>query len=246
MPQKAPNSRVPDNVTLPLPVEEMRAEHRDNPLAQYFLRNQGRLLYKWHHFFEIYHRHLQRFRGRSPVVLEIGVFHGGSLQMWHDYFGKGARVIGVDIDPDCKRFEDENTTILLGDQQDVSFLAGIRERFPHIDVIIDDGGHKMLQQITTLGELYPHLQPHGVYICEDLHTSYWPSYGGGLRRPDTFIEFSKHLIDALHGWYYMPKGQELDVYTAGTFGLSFYDSIVVIEKRPIDRPRVSQTGKPSF
>jgi 23S rRNA U2552 (ribose-2'-O)-methylase RlmE/FtsJ len=224
----------------------MSEEARGNPLAEYFLANRGRMLYKWHHYFEIYHRHLERFRGRSPVVLEIGVFHGGSLQMWHHYFGKGARVIGVDVDPRTRQFADDGTTILIGDQADPEFLGGIRKRFPHIDVIIDDGGHTMTQQITTLGELYPHLQPRGVYICEDLHTSYMASYGGGLRRGGTFIEFSKHLIDALHGWYYVPEGEELDVYTAGTFGVSFYDSIVVIEKRPVGKPLVSVTGKPSF
>lgn len=228
------------------PPETMSAEARANPLAEYFLRNQGRLIDKWHHYFEIYHRHLERFRGRSPVVLEIGVFHGGSLQMWHDYFGAGTKVIGVDINPRVLEFADESTSILIGDQADPAFLGQIRERFPHIDIVIDDGGHTMAQQITSFGELYPHLQPRGVYICEDVHTSYFPLYGGGLRSPGTFIEFAKHLIDALHGWYFVPDGEELDVYTAGTFGVSFYDSIVVLEKRPIGRPRASLTGKRSF
>jgi SAM-dependent methyltransferase len=228
------------------PAETMSAEARANPLAEYFLSNRGRLLYKWQHYFEIYHRHLQRFRGKKPVVLEIGVFHGGSLQMWRDYFGAGTKIIGVDINPRVKEFEDENTTILIGDQADPAFLGGIRSRFPQIDIVIDDGGHTMVQQITSLGELYPHVQPRGVYICEDLHSSYLSSYGGGLRRENTFIEFSKHLIDALHGWYYIPKDTELDVYTAGTFGISFYDSMVVIEKRPIEPPRASVTGTPSY
>ena len=226
--------------------ESMSAEARANPLAEYFLRNQDRLIHKWHHYFEIYHRHLERFRSRSPVVLEIGVFQGGSLRMWREYFGPGVRLIGVDIEARCKQFEDDATTIMIGDQSDPEFHAQIRSRFPHIDIIIDDGGHTMLQQITTLGELFPHLQPRGVYICEDLHTSYVEKWGGGLRRPGTFIEFSKGLIDALHAWYFAPEGEELDVYTTGTFGLSFYDSMVVIEKRPIARPRVSATGRPSY
>jgi SAM-dependent methyltransferase len=228
------------------PPESMSAEHRANPLAGYFLRNRERMLHKWHHYFEIYHRHLERFRGRSPVLLEIGVFQGGSLKMWRDYFGEGVKIIGVDIDPRCRQFEDDATTILIGDQSDPAFLGGIRSRFPHIDIIIDDGGHTMVQQITTLGELYGHLQPRGTYICEDVHTAYLPKWGGGLRRQGTFIEFSKALIDALHAWYFAPKGEELDVYTTGTFGLSFYDSMVVIEKRPIEQPRVSVTGKASY
>ncbi|OAI53119.1 hypothetical protein AYO46_03805 [Betaproteobacteria bacterium SCGC AG-212-J23] len=221
----------------------MSAEARANPLAQFFLRNQGRLIHKWQHYFEIYHRHLERFRSRSPVLLEIGVLQGGSLKMWRDYFGEGVKIIGVDIDPRCRQFEDDATTILIGDQADPAFLGEIRARFPHIDIIIDDGGHTMLQQITSLGELFPHLQPRGVYICEDVHTAYLDEWGGGLRRPGTFIEFSKALIDALHAWYFAPAGEELDLYTTGTFGLSFYDSMVVIEKRPIEVPRVSATGK---
>ena len=236
----------PESLGKLAPREALTAEHRDNPLAQYFLRNEGRLLYKWHHYFEIYDRHFQRFRGKQPVVLEIGVFHGGSLQMWRDYFGEGAKIIGIDVDPRCRQFEDDATTILIGDQADPAFLAQVRSRFPHIDIIIDDGGHTMTQQITSLGELYPHLQPRGVYVCEDVHTAYQERWGGGLRRTGTFIEFSKGLIDALHAWYFVPQGEELDVYTAGTYSLSFYDSMVVIEKRPIAAPRVSQTGAPSF
>jgi SAM-dependent methyltransferase len=236
----------PEKLADLVPAESMTAAQRDNPLAQYFLRNQARLLHKWHHYFEIYHRHFERFRGKRPVVLEIGVFHGGSLQMWHDYFGPGTKVVGMDIDPRCSKFADDATTIVIGDQGDPAFLAEVRQRFPHLDIIIDDGGHTMLQQIVSFGELYPHLQPNGVYLCEDVHTSYLDGWGGGLRREGTFIEFSKHLIDALHGWYFMPQDKELDVHTAGTFGVSFYDSIVVIEKRPIEPPRVSVTGKPSF
>jgi len=229
-----------------VPAETMSEQHRDNPLAQYFLRNTGRLLFKWHHYFEIYHRHFERFRGKHPVVLEIGVFHGGSLQMWRDYFGPGARIIGLDIDPRCLQFEDDATTVLIGDQADPAFLARLCSRFAQIDVIIDDGGHTMEQHIVSFRELYPHLQPHGVYLCEDVHTSYMEHWGGGLRRDGTFIELSKQLVDALHGWYYLPAGTDLDIHTTGTFGVSFYDSIVVVEKRPFGPPRVSQTGKPSF
>ena len=236
----------PEKVSDIVAAETMSVEQRDNPLAQYFLRNQGRLLYKWHHYFEIYHRHFQRFRGTSPVVLEVGVFHGGSLQMWREYFGKGAKIIGIDVDPRCRQFEDEATTILIGDQADPAFLADVRKRFPRVDILIDDGGHFMVEQITTFGELYHHLQPRGVYLCEDVHTSYGARWEGGLRRPGTFIEFSKALVDGLHAWYHMPRDSDIDAFALGTYSITFYDSIVVVEKRPIDVPRVSQTGKPSY
>jgi hypothetical protein len=220
--------------------------HAANPIAEYYFSNSGRLIHKWHHYFEIYHRHFEPFRGRSPVVVEIGVFHGGSLQMWQHYFGRGAHIVGVDVDPRCKQFENESTTILIGDQADRRFLAEVRERVPRIDILIDDGGHTMTQQIATFEELYPHIQPNGIYLCEDIHTSFFPEYGGGYRRDGTFLEHSKGLIDRLYGWYSKDPGLAVDELTRTTFALHFYDSVLVMEKRPIDVPQVSATGKPSF
>ncbi len=218
----------------------------ENPIAEYFFNNPGRLIDKWHHYFDIYHKHFARFRGRSPVVMEIGVFHGGSLQMWHHYFGPGARLVGIDIDPRCRRFGDESTTILVGDQSDRRFLAEVRGRVPHIDILIDDGGHTMAQQIITFEELYPYVQPDGIYLCEDIHTSFIPEFGGGYRREGTFLEYSKALVDRLHGWYSRDPALTADEFTRATHGLHFYDSVLVIEKGPKARAQASMTGTPSF
>jgi SAM-dependent methyltransferase len=219
-----------------------------NPLAKYFFDNPGRLIHKWHHYFEIYHRHFAAFRGRSPVVLEIGVFHGGSLQMWREYFGPGARIVGIDIDPRCRAFEEPpSITVLTGDQADRGFLASVRERLPRIDILIDDGGHTMAQQTATFEELYPHLQPEGIYLCEDLHTSFFPRFGGGYGRKDSFLEYSKALVDSLYGWYtqYCPQLVPGPT-TQSTFALHFYDSVLVMEKRPMRPPVASTSGKPAF
>jgi hypothetical protein len=221
--------------------------HLENPIAEYFFSNPGRRIEKWHHYFDIYHRHFARFRGRCPVVVEIGVFHGGSLQMWHHYFCPGTRVVGIDIDPRCRQFEDEATTILIGDQSDRRFLAEVRARVPHIDILIDDGGHTMAQQITTFEELYPHVQPDGIYLCEDIHTSFMPEFGGGYRREGTFLEYGKALVDRLHGLYSQDHAALTgDEFTRTTYGLHFYDSVLVIEKSPKALPQASMTGTPSF
>jgi len=227
---------------------EAEAPHEAaNPLANYYFNNTRRLIHKWHHYFEIYHRHFAPFRRRSPVVVEIGVAHGGSLQMWQDYFGTGAHVVGIDLDPRCRRFEDENTTILIGDQADRGFLAEVRNRVPRIDILIDDGGHMMQQQVATFEELYPHIQPHGIYLCEDMHTSFLARWGGGHRREGTFLEYSKALIDRLYAWYSEdPAHFSVDSVTQSTFALHFYDSVLVIEKRPMRPPTASKTGVPSF
>jgi hypothetical protein len=69
----------------------------DNPLWQYFTDHQGRVIHKWHQYFDVYHNHFNRFRGKNITFLEIGVSQGGSLQMWRKYFGPQAKIYGIDI-----------------------------------------------------------------------------------------------------------------------------------------------------
>lgn len=212
-------------------------------LKDYFDRNSGRPILKWSPYFEIYERHFERYRGRAVNVMEIGVFRGGSLQMWKHYFGPQATIYGVDVNPACRAFEEDRIRILIGDQADRAFLRELRERVPTIDVLIDDGGHHMNQQIATFEELYGHIADDGVYLCEDLHTSYWPKFGGGLRRPGTFIEHAKRLIDQLSAWHTLDADAfEVDDFTLTTHGMHFYDSMLVIEKRPMQPPREVRSG----
>jgi len=218
----------------------------DNPLAEYFFHNPGRLIHKWHHYFEIYHRHFQRFRGRAPVVVEIGVFHGGSLQMWRHYFGPEARIVGVDVDPRCEELAEPGIEVVIGDQTDRAFLGELRRRYPRVDVFVDDGGHTMAQQLITFEEMYPHVHAEGVYLCEDLHTSYLEGYGGGLKRVNTFIECSKELIDCLNAWHFAGEAAAENVVTRSAHSLHYYSSILVIEKRPMTPPVDSKTGRPSY
>jgi len=221
-----------------------------NPLEYAFFNHRGRRIDKWQHYFEVYHRHFARFRRRRPVVMEIGIWHGGSLQMWKKYFGRGARIVGVDIDPRCKAFAEDAVEVVIGDQSDRAFHAELRRRYPHVDILIDDGGHHMHQQITTFEELFPHVQPHGVYLCEDLHTSYIADYGGGHRKHGTFVERAKTLVDSLHGFHggkpLVDPALREDDFTRSAQSVHFYDSVVVVEKRPMSEPKSLRIGQPSF
>ena len=172
-----------------------------NDLETFFAQHKGRLIHKWLHYFEIYDRHFARFRGQPVNVLEFGVSQGGSLQLWRHYFGPQAALFGVDINPNCRQFEEPGTRIFIGDQEDRNFLRTLARTLPTIDILIDDGGHTMRQQIHTLEEFLPRLAPNGVYLIEDLHTSYWRLWGGGFRRRGTFIEYSKRMIDDLNAWH---------------------------------------------
>ena len=141
-----------------------------NDLRAYFEAwDSGPGIYKWMHYFDIYNRHFEKFRGKPVNVLEIGIYSGGSLGMWKAYFGPRCRVYGVDIEPACKVYEGEDVEVFVGDQADRAFWADFKERVPSLDVVIDDGGHLVNQQVATLEELLPHLRPGGAYLCEDVH-----------------------------------------------------------------------------
>jgi Methyltransferase domain len=214
-----------------------------NDLEKYFAGNTGRLIHKFNHYFEIYDRHFARFRGSDVHVVEFGVSQGGSLQMWKSYFGPRCRVFGVDINPECKRVEEERIEVLIGDQADRGFLRSLAQQLPRIDILIDDGGHTMKQQIATFEELFPRIAADGVYLCEDLITSYWPDYGGGLRRRGTFVEYSKNFIDYINAWHARQPRLGVSDFTRSAHSLHYYYMVLVIEKRPMEEPYGQQTGK---
>ncbi len=221
-----------------------RPERSD--LEVYFRQNDDRLINKWLHYFDVYERHFSRFRGRPVVMLEIGVSQGGSLRMWKEYFGADARIYAVDIDPRCKQFEEDGVEIFIGSQSDRKFLAEVRSRMPPPDIILDDGGHTMRQQIVSYEVLFDYIKSDGVYLCEDTHTSYWLKFGGGHRRRNTFIEYSKRLVDQLNAFHSEQSSLVVDEFTTSVDSVHFYDSIVVIEKRPRGAPATMATGKASF
>jgi hypothetical protein len=217
-------------------------------LREIYQEHDDRLVHKWNHYIEVYDKFFSSFRNKEIVFLEIGVSHGGSLQVWRKYFGEKALIIGVDINPECKKFEEGNTKIFIGSQTDESFLTDLKSKIPAVDILIDDGGHTMKQQFITFKILYEHVKVNGLYVCEDLHTSYWYEYGGGLRKRNSFIEFSKSFIDNLHGWYMTKQNKKrtFNNITTSVRGLHFYDSMLIIEKENITKPETIIKGDASL
>jgi SAM-dependent methyltransferase len=201
-------------------------------LADIFEQHTGRLIYKWSHYFPVYERYLSRFR-QSPVrVLEIGVWHGGSLQMWKRYFGEYASLVGVDIDPRCRDYVEDGIEIEIGDQSDPAFWCRVIDTHGDFDIVIDDGSHVAEHQRASFLSLWPHLRDLGVYVVEDCHTAYWPDYGGGVRHPASFIEFAKEKVDELNALWSRDPGKLMPTpLTFDLAGISFHDSMVVLEKR---------------
>lgn len=198
-------------------------------LNQYFWINQGRKIHKSVHYFPIYERHFQPFVDRRIVFLEIGTWEGGSAQMWKHYFGPLAQIVSIDINPDCKAAEDEQVAVRIGDQSDPKFLARIVEEFGAPDIVLDDGSHVMDHLWASFAYLYPRLPRDAVYFVEDLHTAYWPDYGGGYRAPASFIERAKGLIDCLNADHARGAVPQTD-FSRTLRSMHFYDSVVVFEK----------------
>ena len=216
-----------------------------NKLEAYFTNNPGNLITKWKHYFKAYQRHLGKFENTPSVLVEIGVAHGGSLQMWKAFLGPEARVIGIDINPAARDFEDEQVEIFIGDQEDPAFLTSVLEQIPAPDIVIDDGGHTMSQQLATFEVMFPAITDSGVYICEDTHSSYWSSFGGGYRQPGTFIEAMKEKIDEVNAFHSKEDPEVFGVtdFTRSVHGMHFYNSLVVIEKTVREEPRIEHTGR---
>ena len=181
------------------------------------------------YYIEAYETYFGPRREEKLRLLEIGVQSGGSLRMWKEYF-PNAEIVGVDINKNCLKHEDLD--IIIGDQTGEKFLSGLGE----FDIIIDDGSHKMFDQQFTFKAMWNKLRANGIYVIEDLETSYWPQFGGGYKRDKTTINYLHSLINRLN--YLAINHQRAGKYRRTIGGIrmksiSFYPSICFIQKELI-------------
>lgn len=83
----------------------------------------------------------------------------------------------------------------------------------------------------------------GVYVCEDMHTSYWAEFGGAYRKPGSFVEYSKGLFDQFNAWHSKgPAEFAADDFTRSAYSMHYYDSMLVIDKSRCHRPLWCRRG----
>ena len=150
----------------------------------------------FHNYSEAYSIIFEKYRYEKLKVLEIGVLDGNSVKSWEEYF-TNSLIIGLDIEPQCKQYESDRISIEIGSQTDVEFLKSISKKYNGFDIVIDDGGHTWHQQKKTFKVLFEELNPGGIYVIEDLSTSYltgsvWDTDEG------TTVEFLKRILDDLN------------------------------------------------
>jgi hypothetical protein len=204
----------------------------ENPLWDYFCNHkEGHGIWKWEHYFEVYHRHFNKFIGKKVNVLEIGIYSGGSLEMWHSYFGEKSHVFGVDIEQACKTYENDHVSVFIGDQADRRFWSTFKKSVECVDLLIDDGGHTPEQQQVTLEEMLPHLSPGGVYLCEDIHGSF-----------NRFADFAANLVRGLNRIEIIAgslQQSRVSPFQSSIHSIHFYPYVMVIEKHCVPRTKLS-------
>ncbi len=151
---------------------------------------------KYDSYFNVYEDVLARFIGQEVTLIEIGVLNGGSLFMWREFLGSQARIVGIDLNPAAKKWEDHGFEIFVGDQASPAFWKDIFDVLDDVDIVIDDGGHTNLQQIVTINSVLPHIRDRGILIVEDVHASYMHQFGNPSKL--SFINFSKVMIDSIN------------------------------------------------
>ena len=143
-------------------------------------------------------KYFSRFQKSEINILEIGVDEGHSLRIWREFFPK-AKICGIDIVE--KKFTIENVEILKGDQSDLNFLESLINKYKNFDIIIDDGSHQSKHIIKSFNFLFPYLNTNGIYVIEDLQTSYIPRFGGSrinLKKKLSSMNFLKSLTDSIN------------------------------------------------
>jgi hypothetical protein len=207
-----------------------------------FWTNDGPVVDKWHHYLPLYEKYLTPWRGRPVRMLEIGVHRGGSLKLWRDFFGPEAVIFGIDINPACAAFDGQSGQVRIGSQANPAFLRKVVAEMGGIDIVLDDGSHVSAHMRASLDALYPQLSEGGLYIVEDVHACYWTQFGGGYRRPGSFVETVKTMIDDMHHWYHT-QGQRIGATADNLGAVHVHDSMVVLEKTAVAPPRRSQRGR---
>lgn len=202
-------------------------------LAQFFGTD------KWglHWYAQHYQRHFQHLRHKKMVVMEIGIggyenaYAGGeSLRTWK-YFFPNSLIVGIDLHE--KRIHEDRIRVFQGSQADEAFLRRVVAEVGRPDIVIDDGSHLNAHILESFRVLFPLLQDDGIYVAEDLQTSYWPTWGGAERdynRTDTAMGYFKSLVDGLNHCEYVIPGYQPTYHDLNIVAMHFYHSMAFMQK----------------
>lgn len=189
--------------------------------------HKGKVVDKWSSYLNTYDTIFAPYKDKKVNILEIGIANGGSLDVWAEYFHNAKHIVGCDINPNCGslKYDDERVSVVIGDANETETINKIKAISEQFDIIIDDGSHLNPDVIKTFALYYPLLNYNGLYIVEDLHTSYWTGWGGGLRLPLSSMSFFKRLADVpnYEHWRIKRKRKEYLKYFEQYYSVEFIE-----------------------
>ncbi|MGX5840650.1 glycoside hydrolase family 99-like domain-containing protein [Mesorhizobium sp. ArgA1] len=218
-------------------------------LRQLYGAHDGKVSDKWSIYLDEYDRMFSKYRNQPVRILEIGIQNGGSLEIWGKYFPRAEVIIGCDINEACGllNFDDKRISVVVGDANADETQRHILEKSGAFEIVIDDGSHKSSDVVQTFSRYFPHLADGGVFVVEDLHTSYWQDFEGGLYDPLSSMSFFKRLLDLVNHEHWGLEHSRTDALMAfaSRYGIAFdettlasihsiefLNSLCVITKRP--------------
>lgn len=215
-----------------------KSELKDSSSYQAWKLHRGG--HKWLHYFPIYDQIFKPYFTKPVRILEIGIYQGASIKMLSELFPKKIKYVGIDIDQNCKKYEnkDEQIFVEIGSQADSTFLEKLVEKHGPFDIIIDDGSHISSHMIASFNVLFENgLSERGIYFVEDTHTSYWRDYRD---TPYSFTDFAKHCVEQMGIHYAKCQFKDFQIEHATDKSVSnittmiqeirFFDSIIVFQK----------------
>jgi hypothetical protein len=184
----------------------------------------------------IYEEYFYGSRDLDLNFFEIGIgghgdpqAGGASLRMWESYF-PNAKIFALDYH-DKQAHAAERVKVYQGSQDDKALLRRIADEIGRIDIVLDDGSHVCQHVIASFEALFPLLAPGGLYIVEDIGTSYWPDFGGShdLWSKTTSMGYFKRLADGVNHPH-IKGGFEPSPFDLAIRFVHFYENLVIIQK----------------
>lgn len=217
----------------------------EQDLTNSFLQSQEPS-FKVTNYFKIYADLFKHLRGTNCTFIETGVFNGGSLFMWRRWLGDNARIIGIDLNPEAKKWEQYGFEIYIGDQGDPEFWKNTFNSIGHFDVLLDDGGHQSFQQIVTVSEALKAAKNKCIIAVEDTLTSFMKEFSA--HREHTFLEYVKDSTDSLTmknshfypGEFPKIKNQKIIDLFSLVYSVQFFTGLIAYHVDPDikDRPEL--------
>jgi len=194
---------------------------------------------KWggHFYTPVHHQLFAHLRDRPVRLLEIGIggyqfarVGGASLAMWADYFPHG-HILGINV---CAKTLElgPRVSVRQGSQDDAAFLARMSAEHGPFDIIIDDGSHVPAHVIATFNVLFPLLADDGLYVIEDMQTTFWPQFGGSALDGGATMHLARAILEHLNHAeikIVQPKRQVAD-FVKSIRSFRAYHNVFVVEK----------------